>query len=154
MNTYSPQAIQALVAQQYRAAEMLITPYGYPVTFLALAALGQATQQLNISANADFMLLNVAYHANVALAAQNIGNKTVALVRMLVTDSGSNEQFTNAAVDLENYCQNGQDERSLFFPRWCAGRSSLQIQMTSYSAAEAYNIDLFFNGVLIRAYQN
>jgi hypothetical protein len=153
MQAYTPQAIEALVSVKLDGAPMLIVPYAYPLTFTGLAPAVTATQQLNITANADFLLLGVSYHANVAVGAQNIGNKTVAFARMLVTDSGSNEQFTQAAVDLENFCQNGQDERAMYYPRWIAGRSSLQVSLSNYSAAETYGIELAFNGVLLRAYQ-
>jgi len=58
----------------------------------------------------------------VAAAAQNVSTKTAPLVRMLVTDSGSNEQFTNVAVDLENYSTNGNIINSLTYPRIISGR--------------------------------
>jgi hypothetical protein len=73
-------------------------------------------------------------------------------VRILVTDSGSNEQFTNAAVDLENYSTNGNIINNLPYPRIVSGRSTLTIQISSYEASQTLNLDLSFSGVLVRAF--
>ena len=124
------------------------------MTFSALAAGATATQTLNIAANADFIALTIHHRANVAAAAQNVSTKSAPLARILVTDSGSNEQFTNAAVDLENYSTNGNIINTLPYPRIISGRSSLQVTLTSYEASQTLNVDVFFEGVLVRAYNN
>ena len=151
-NSYSE--IEAYCAKFYNGRRLLITPYTYVLTFSSLAAAASATQTLNIAANADFVLTNVHYHANVANAAQTVGNKTIALCRMLITDSGSNEQFSNAACDLENYGTNAWMQNGLEYPRIVSGRSTLTIQLTNYDAAVTYNIDLGFAGVLVRAFSD
>jgi len=158
MQQYSIQDIEVFVTRFYQGRALLLTPYGYTLTFLALASLANATQQLNIAANADFIILGIRHRALLA-ATQTVSSKVAPAVRMLVTDSGSNEQFTNAAVDLENYSSNGVGERRLSYPRIVSGRSSLNVQLTNYSAAgvgaaETYSdIEVFFDGVLVRAYQ-
>jgi len=152
---YNATDIEAFVARFYQGRSMSIVPYGYNLTFLALAQNGVATQTLNITANADFMLLALRHRANIS-AAQQTATKTAPFVRCLITDSGSNEQFTNAAVDLENYSSNGQGvSRDLRYPRIISGRSTLTVQMTNFApTAETYAVlDLFLEGVLIRAYQ-
>jgi hypothetical protein len=70
----------------------------------------------------------------------------------LVTDSGSNEQFTNAPVDIENYSTNGNIINDLPYPRIISGRSSLTIAVTNYDAAQTYNLDVSIEGVLVRAF--
>jgi hypothetical protein len=74
------------------------------------------------------------------------------LVRILITDSGTNEQFTNAAIDLENYSTNGNIINELPYPRIVSGRSTLTVQLTSYEASQTLNIDLSFEGLLVRAF--
>jgi len=153
MDAYSPQDIESFAARFYPGRSLLFSPYGYTVTFTAMTAALSSTQQLNIAANADFMLLGLRHRASVAATNQTINTKTAPFGRVLITDSGSNEQFTNAAVDLENYSTNGVGERRLPYPRMLAGRSSLQITLTMYApAAETVLLDLFFDGVLIRAF--
>ena len=149
---YSYSELEAYASKFYQGRPLLLTPYSYVLTFTGLAAAATATQVLSIAANADFIFTNLHYHANVANAAQTVGNKTVALCRLLITDSGSNEQFSSAAVDLENYATNAWFPNPVEYPRIVSGRSTLTVQLTNYDAASTYNVDLAFTGVLVRAY--
>ena len=144
--------IEAYASKFYQGRPLLLVPYGYNLTFSSLAAGTSSTQTLNITANADFIFLNMHHRANVAAAGQTVSNKTAPLTRILITDSGSNEQFTNVAVDLENYSTNGNIVNTLPYPRIISGRSTLTIALTSYEASQTLNIDLFLEGVLVRAY--
>ena len=144
--------LEAYASKFYQGRPLLLTPYGYNLTFSSLTAGSSASQVLNITANADFILLNIHHRANVGAAGQTVSNKVAPLARMLITDSGSNEQFTNAAVDLENYSTNGNIINLLPYPRIISGRSTLTVQLTSYEASQTLNIDVFFEGVLVRAY--
>jgi len=154
MNHYSVQELQGFLAQVYEGRKLLVTPDGYNVTFANLAFGTTQTAQVNISAVADFIFLGMAHRGVLAAAGQNVGNKPAPMVRILVTDSGSNEQFTKQAVDLENYSENGNVEKMLMYPRVISGRSSLSIQVTNYApAAETWTtLDIFLQGVSVRAY--
>jgi hypothetical protein len=152
--TFSIGEIEAFASKFYAGRALLLTPYGYNLTFSSLAAGATATQTLNIAANADFIALVIHHRANVAAAAQNVSTKSAPLVRMLVTDSGSNEQFTNSAVDLENYSTNGNIINTLPYPRIISGRSTLTVTLSSFEASQTLNVDVFFEGVLVRAYSN
>jgi len=149
---YTYAEIETFASKFYQGRPLLLTPYGYNLTFSSLAAAGTATQTLNIAANADFIVTGLHHRANVAAANQNVSTKTAPLVRILITDSGSNEQFTNSAVDLENYSTNGNIINKLDYPRIISGRSTLTVQVTSYEASSTLNLDIFFEGVLVRAY--
>jgi hypothetical protein len=150
--SYSIAELESFAARYYQGRALLMTPYGYNVTFSSLTAGSTASQVISISANADFILTGFHHRANVAAAAQIVSTKTAPLARVLVTDSGSNEQFTNSAVDLENYSTNGNIINKLDYPRIISGRSTLTVQMTNYEAASTLNIDFFLEGVLVRAY--
>jgi hypothetical protein len=158
MQRYSFLDIQAFVAQLYRdpasgqGINVTLVPYGYTSTFLDLAQGQTLTNSLNITANADFVLTGLKYRAGTETM-QTVSDKTAAFVRVLLTDSGSNEQFTNQAVDVENYSTNGGDSRDLPYPRLIQGRTSLTIQATNYSpdTGETYTtLDLYLEGVLVR----
>ena len=114
--TFSIGEIEAFASKFYAGRALLLTPYGYNLTFSGLAAGASATQTLNIAANADFIALTIHHRSNVAAAAQNVSTKSAPLARILITDSGSNEQFTNSAVDLENYSTNGNIINTLPYP--------------------------------------
>jgi len=146
--------IEAFASKFYGGRPLLLTPYAYNLTFSSLAAGASATQTLNIAANADFIMLGMHHRANVAAAGQNVSTKTAPLARVLITDSGSNEQFMNSAVDLENYSTNGNIINKLDYPRIISGRSTLTVQLSSYEASQTLNVDLAFEGVLVRAYSN
>lgn len=148
---YSMTELQEYLNQLYGNQRMLLTSWGYTLTFATLAAGGVSTQPLLTQANGDFLLTGINYHAAIAGGAQTVSSKTIALCRMLITDSGSNEQFTQQAVDLENYCSNDAKMRFMPWPRLVQGRSALSVQMTNYSAGDTYStIDVFFSGVQIR----
>jgi hypothetical protein len=151
--SYSMADIESFVARFWPGRKTYITPYAYPATFTALAQNGQQTQNINIQANADFLLLGIAFRANIA-AAQTESSVTAPFVRMLIVDTGSNEQFTNAAVDLEAMYRNAQRSVYLPYPRIIQGRSSLSLQATNYSpgAGETYSFDIILEGVHVRAY--
>lgn len=150
--SYSIGDIEAFASRFYQGRALLITPYAYTITFSSLTAGASASQVINIAANADFMALMFHHRANVAAAGQTVSNKTAPLVRILVTDSGSNEQFTNAAVDIENYSTNGNIINDLPYPRIVSGRSTLTVQVTSYEASQTLNLDISIEGCLVRAY--
>ena len=158
---HSIQSLQAYIGSLYSGVGKnvkgqptgVIVPYVYPLYFAALAAAGIATQQLPMQANADFLCTGLSYHANIAAAAQVVGTKTVANCEILITDTGSNQQWTQSAVDLENYASNDAKLRPLPYPRLVQGRSALSVVVNNYDAAATYNIKLAFTGVLIYIYQ-
>jgi hypothetical protein len=151
---YSFSDIEAFASRFYNGRQLLITPYGYNLTFLALAQNTTQSQTINIAANADFIALSFAHRAQIG-AAQTISGVTAPFVRMLVSDSGSNEQFSNVAVDLQNYSTGPNFANNLAYPRVVAGRSTLTVQVTNYApVAETYtSLDIYIEGVLVRAYQ-
>jgi hypothetical protein len=149
---YTYAEIETFASKFYQGRALLITPYAYNLTFSSLAAAASATQTVNIAANADFIITGLHHRANVGAAGQNVSTKTAPLARILITDSGSNEQFTNSAIDLENYSTNGNIINKLDYPRIVSGRSTLTVQLTSYEASQTLNIDIVFEGVLVRAY--
>jgi hypothetical protein len=152
-NRFSLAEIQSFAAQIYGGRPLVLVPYMYPLTFTGLAPAATATQQLSITANADFILTSIKYRASIAAAAETISTKVAAFVRMLVTDSGTNEQFTSSAVDLENYATNGASMAgALPFPRFISGRTALTVTCTNFSPAQTYLLDIGFEGVLVRTY--
>lgn len=131
---------------------LLVTPYAYPITFNAFAQNTTQIAQLQIQANSDFLLMGLQARAQIG-AAQTVSTETLPFVRMLVTDSGSNEQYTNLALDLTNYATFNNVVKTLPWPRLVNGRTTLTVQVTNYaSTAETYTtLDISFEGVLVRA---
>lgn len=150
---YSVLEIQAFCNQLYGGKPLVITPYGYTVTFSGITAGATQTQVLAINANADFVLTHVKSRTSDS-SAQTVSNKNAPYFRLLITDSGSNEQFTNAGTDTECFTTNGNTMQGLLpYPRFLAGRTALTLVMTSYTAVvSTQSIDVYLEGVLVRAY--
>lgn len=153
------QALEAFVARFYQGRKLLLEPYGYVASFGAIAQNAQSTQQVQIAANADFVMVGARWRSilNNGLG-QTVNNLPVPFLRMLITDNGSGQQLTAQPVDLAAYAGSTVDDAfGLPYPRIVAGRSSLSVQLTNYSpaAGENYSLtDVFLEGVLVRAYQD
>jgi hypothetical protein len=151
---FSIQEIQLFCRQLYGDRPLLIVPYGYTVSFSDMTAGMTQSQSLSITANADFILTAIRSRTSDAVL-QTISNKNAPYYRLLITDSGSNEQFTNAAVDTENFSSNGNTNGNglLPYPRFIGGRTSLSLTLTSYTAtAGTASMDLYLEGLLVRTY--
>ena len=152
-SSYSIADIESFASKFYQGRPLLLTPYAYVLTYTGLAANTSATQTLSITAHADFIMLQMHHRAtSSAYAGQTVSSKVAPLARILITDSGTNEQFTNAAIDLENYSTNGNITHDLPYPRIISGRSTLTVQVSSYEASATINLDISFDGVLVRAF--
>jgi len=135
--------------------KLLLVPYAYTIPFANVAANTTQSQQLSITANADFIHVATSIRANAAQAAQTIANVPLPLWRLLITDSGTNEQYTNAPIDIGNFAtkipgSGYSDVHS--YPRIVSGRSSLTLQVTSYEASQAYYADIALIGMLVRVF--
>lgn len=161
MNRYSPADVEVFVNRLYQGAPVQIVPYCYPMQFVNLATTGASstqTQTLSITANADFIFMAAYYHAvfsSLSPVSQTSANRPIAAARVLIVDTGTNEQFSNSPVDLEAFCMNGNIDNVAVYPRLVQGRTALTVTMTGYSnqvANEAYAlIDFTLSGVLVRA---
>jgi hypothetical protein len=153
MNVYNFRDLEAFASRFYQNHPLEITPYAYSMTFSNLTAGATALQTLNFQANADFILTHIQAQGVNHASSTNITHATqiLPLVRMLLTDSGSSQPLTNTPIDLSAYVEIGNFEKGLPYPRFLSGRSSLQVQLTSYDTALAYDIDVSFHGVNVRA---
>lgn len=153
--SFSTIDIEAFVARFYPGKRLLITPFAYPAFFTQLAQGATQTIAVQIAANADFVLMGLHHRAVVGTTVgQNVSNKPSPLCRLLITDSGTSEQYTQGAIDLETYSTNDSKVLHLPYPRIVSGRSALTLQLNNYApAAETYStLDIVLWGVLVRAY--
>ncbi|NDC10233.1 MAG: hypothetical protein EBZ75_13010 [Oxalobacteraceae bacterium] len=154
--SFSISDIESFASRFYGGRPLLLTPYVYVSQFTTLTFGTTQTNTINITANADFICTQFHHRAVVDLTAvQTSATKNAPYVRMLVTDSGTNEQFTNAAVDLESYSTNGNIINLLEYPRLISGRSTLTVQVTNFGTAAAVtlaSLEIQLHGVLVRAY--
>ena len=154
--SFSISDIEQFASRFYGGRPLLLVPYAYNTTFTTLTFGTTQTNTVNITANADFILTQFHHRAIVDLTAvQTSATKNAPYVTMLVTDSGTNEQYTNNAVDLESYSTNGNIVNLLEYPRIVAGRSTLTVQVSNFGTAAAVSLarlEIQMHGVLVRAY--
>lgn len=145
--------LEAFISRFYEGRKVLITPYAYPLQFTAVTQNATQTLTINIAANADFVMIGLRHRMWLAAAGQTVSTKNTPIGRLLLIDSGSNEQFTQAPVQLDNYSQNDAKVVDLPYPRVISGRTTLTAQYTNNSpAAESQNVEVMLNGVQVRAY--
>lgn len=125
---------------------VLKDPFTYTAIFTGLAAGANATFNINIQADADFLIQGQAYHANVANAGQTATTLTYPLATVLLTDSGSGRQFMDSDVSIPEIFGNGQFPFMLPQPKIMSARLTLVVKCTNYDAAQTYNIRLAFIG--------
>lgn len=157
MNGFSFADIQAFANMVYAGRPFILTPFAYPVVFTSLAQNASSTASLSITANADFILTRIRYRAWISSAGLTYNTTVIPNVQILVTDTGSNEQFTNTSVDLANWgYNNSQAVGALPYPRYIAGRTALSVAVTNNSpASETYGrLEILFEGCLARQYSD
>lgn len=154
MHTYKE--ISEFCASIYGNRPLLIVPYAYNLVFTAFTPLQSQTKQLDITANADFVFTELVYTGWDDLGGiAGTANQPDPYAQILITDSGSGEQFMNSLTDLQLYGTTGYNFRPLSFPRFVQGRTSLSIQLTSLDTATTVpRVDVSLKGVLVRAFTN
>ena len=151
-SAYSVSDIESFVARWWQGRSY-ITPYAYSMQFAtAIAQNGSTTGSINISANADFLLLALAFRVSIG-GVQTNATQAVPFLRIQVTDTGSGENFFAQAMDLTSVASNNERGMSLPYPRIIQGKTALSITLTNNApAAESYTGEVIFNGVQVRAY--
>lgn len=157
----SPTELQEFIDRTYREAQLpantrkVILPKKYGTTFPPIALATTATQQIQIASNGDFFLTRISFRGNIAAAAQTVNSVPVPNMRCLITDSGSDEQWANQAIDLSQWGQNAglgfyMDE---VFPRVIGGKSTITIALTNFDAAlSTVGIDFTLHGVICKVF--
>ena len=139
------------------------TVQAIPYTYSAIYAVAGAANALaagaanvpvnvNIQADADFLILTQTYDANTANGARNAGNFVIPNVSVILTDTGSGYQLMDQAVAVPALFGNGQFPFVLPNPKLLPAKATLQILATNYDAAAGYNLRLSFNGVKLYSY--
>lgn len=134
-------------------------PYTYVVSYWVTGAnnsiaAGAANQpgQVNIQADADFLILNQTYHANTANAAIAVSTAVYPNLLVTLTETGSGMALMNAGVPVPAIFGDGRQPFILPQPKLLLAKATLQVSITSFDAAAGYNLFLAFNGVKLYAY--
>jgi hypothetical protein len=128
-------------------AKILKDFYVYEVNFAGLASGASATQNINIQADSDFQVQKLTYLADVAAAGVTHSSRVVPLANVMILDTGSGRQLMDSAMPIPNIFGSGEIPFILSQPKIFAARSTVQVTVTNFDAAQTYNLKLSFIGV-------
>lgn len=131
---------------QFQQTELLDW-YVYNLTFLALAPLGVATQNVAVEADSNFIIVKISGFADIAAAAQTYETRVVPLVTLQITDTGSGRQLLNGETAWSNIVGWGEIPYILPIRRKFKANSTIRVQATNFDAAATYNLRLSLSGI-------
>lgn len=99
-----------------------------------------------IDSSAMFIIESQSYAANSLNAAQTEANHVYPLVTVMITDSGTNKQWFDAAVQIPAVFGDGRFPFVLPKPRIVPANAQIACVYQNFDAAAGYNIRLCFNG--------
>lgn len=153
------EAVRSRLIDLISAKTVQAVPYTYNAVYsvagAANALAAGATNvpvNVNIQADADFLILSQTYDANTANAARTSTTFTVPNASVTLTDTGSGFQMMDQAVPIPSIFGNGQFPFVLPNPKLLTAKATLQVLVTNYDAVAGYNIRLSFNGVKLYSY--
>lgn len=112
--------------------------FTYSINFAALANGATASNQIAISADADFVVQKMSYFATLAGAPQTDSSRVVPLATVQITDSGSGRNLQNEGVFINSIFGQGELPFMLPVPRVFSANSNIKFTVTNVSAADTY----------------
>ncbi len=147
LTLYGNEALHAYCRSIYGNKKLLLTEQVYTDTQASVPDGATVGGNIQISQNADFILLGFGFSWPSGLASLPVG-------KLLFSDSGSGEQFMSRAAYLSN-CATQQSlafQRSLHYPRFIGGNSSVSYTYTNESGGHNNNITVSIVGFNVREY--
>lgn len=125
--------------------------FSYPLSFLTVLNGVPQSQNIAIDAGSDFFFTALEVVAtNGSTAAVTTNTRLIPLVKILLTDSGSNRQLMQNPVDVDSLSGSGQWPHRLIHPRLFMRNSNIQVVINSYDANFTYvTFNLNFEGFRI-----
>lgn len=129
-------------------------PFLYPVNFGAIAAGASLTETLTIAGDSDFVFTS-SY-----IVLRNSGGTIIPAVgwTLLITDSGTNEKYTDSAAQVPSYCNdvgNSNANRAFIalpIPRRLARQTTLSLTLANVSGADADVCTIVLEGLRVWEY--
>lgn len=101
---------------------------------------------IQISADSDFVWLKGAMFADLAGAAQTESSRVIPLVTVQLIDTGSGRNLLETAAPVSSIFGTGELPFVMPIPRLFFARSTIQVQVSNFSAATDYGLRLSFIG--------
>lgn len=131
----APPAVPRVIAEDY---------YIYAIQFEDIGAGVTQTGFVQIEADSDFLIQKLAYFSNIAGAPQTVTTLDVALVTVLIVDTGSGRQIMNQAIPLGAFFGDGRLPYILPTPKLFVKNSRINVTIFNFSAGTEYD-DIWLN---------
>jgi hypothetical protein len=131
-----------------RNLSVIEEPFVYTAQFDNLASGATATDLISIQADADFKIMAATFQVNnngAVLTSATAPNQPN--VSVLLTDTGNGRNLMDQAIPIPCLFGTGQLPFIWPVPKLMSARSTLQVQATSFEAAQAWDLTLHFIGV-------
>lgn len=123
--------------------------YIYTADALSLAAGDSINVNVTIEADSDFVLQKLGYTADQDGAPQDDSTRVIPLATLLLTDMGSGRQLMSSAVPIPSFIGDGRLPFILPQPKLFLARTTINLLIANYSAADTYSIRLALIGMKI-----
>lgn len=134
---------------QYKGENTNLTRdfFVYTSNFLSIAPGVTQTQQVNILADSAFLIQKICYAADIAAAAQTDSTRVLPLCTLLLTDTASGRQLSDAAVPITSMLGDGRLPFILPTGKLMLPNSTLTLVVNNFSVATTYAIRIAFMGL-------
>lgn len=120
--------------------------FSYTTGRQAVAPAATVVSNILIQADSAFEIIKLVGYADIAGAAETANTRVIPNALILITDTGSGRQLMSAAVPYGSLFGSGEMPFILPRPKIVAPRSTLQISITSFEAANTNNIAITLVG--------
>lgn len=120
--------------------------YTHQAAFSGLAPAASDSKEIKIDSDSDFVVVKLAYFADIAAAGQTDSSRVIPLVNVLITDSASDSQLMKAPVPVPNIFGTGQIPFILPAPHVFRASGTISVAVTNFDAANTYNLTLSLIG--------
>lgn len=134
-------------------------PYTYSAVYYTAGAnntlaagVANVPSNVNIQADADFLILNQTFRADSLNASYNSGAVPQPGVIVTVSDTGSGMSWMDQAVPVPALFGTGQFPYVLPEPKLVLAKATLQVLASNTDQTTGYNLRLMFNGVKLFKY--
>ena len=120
--------------------------YVYQTLFASVGPGIADSNNVNIQADADFMLQKLTFFASIAGAAQTDSTRVIPLMDVQIIDSGSGRNLFDSSIDVPQIFGTGELPQILAKPKLFPARSTITVNVSNFSAATTYRLRLAFIG--------
>jgi hypothetical protein len=118
--------------------------YWYVANPGALAAAATGNTSIQIDAGTDFYWIATTIQADIAGAILTEATNIIPLVTILINDTGTSRNLSNAPTPIPSICGDGKRPYRLVRPRLFRANSIINLTFTSYAVAGTTYSNLYF----------